>query len=129
MQDSFNEARRLTIYGNKNGLTMVNDPTPMQGFSFAILQNDIIVFKSDSYEAVKKITYWQKINVESHENVLSFNYRLNNYLAIYDKQYIAFFLLSGSSNPERDYIKLDLALNENILKIYYIPNDVKCFNN
>jgi hypothetical protein len=121
-----NEAELITTYGNKNGLVMINDPTPMQGFGFLILENDIIVFKSDTYEAVKKVTFWQKINLESHENVFSYTYRMTNYLAVYDKQYIAFFMISGGSDPDRDYIKLDLELGENILKICYIPNDVRC---
>jgi hypothetical protein len=119
-----NLAELIIHHGNRNGLIMVNDPTPMQGYSFIILNTDIIVFRSDSYEAVKKISYKDKINLESHEKVFTFTFKMNTYLVLYDKQHISFFMISETANPEQDYTKLKLNLNESILKVYFLPNAV-----
>jgi hypothetical protein len=134
MTDNLNKqyVQAVTKYTKGEGLVLINDPTPMQGFSFFIFDTYIIVFKSDTYEVINKVPIWQKINLEEnnrHEKIFSFNFRMHNYLAVYDRQYLALFMITGTNcDPERDFLKLNLTLNENILKVYYLPCDVRKFN-
>lgn len=93
-----------------------------------LLSNPLLVLNPLTYEIIQKIRYSDKVKLEDLQKVINFYNNGVNYFLIYNTNSI--FIPAPSSEKK---VNLDFTIeqrltflreNEQIVKIYYIPNEV-----